>query len=305
MLSLQVVEWRDIRPHRSTGGHRRRELKCGPGGRLGNPRSRSAARWAKTRGRSFVLLAIQGGIVRPPRHRAARALTTTEREQISRGVAVAQAIRAIARELGRPASTISREVARNGGRTQYRAVRAEARMWRTTARPKRCRLARAPRLCALVTAKLQRDWSPAQIAGWLKRTYPRNPAMHVSHETIYRTLYVQARGALKKELLEHLRRSHAVCRSWRLLDPPAIAGPDPRRRPDRGAAGERGGSGGARALGGVPLGRGRPGGATSRRWSSGSRASSSSSRSPSGMRRRSPAHSRGTCSACRRGSRRR
>ncbi len=146
---------------------------------------------------------------------AARALTTAEREQISRGVAAAEAIRAIARELGRPASTISREVARNGGRTQYRAVRAEARMWRTTARPKCCRLAREPRLCALVAAKLQRDWSPAQIAGWLQRTYPRNPAMHVSHETIYRTLYVQARGALKKELLAHLRRSHAVRRSRR------------------------------------------------------------------------------------------
>jgi IS30 family transposase len=169
----------------------------------------------KDSGSVFTLLAIQGGIARPPRHRAAWALTTAEREHISRGVATAQSIRAMARDLGRAASTISREVARNGGRAQYRAVRAEARMWRATARPKCCRLAGAPRLCALVAAKLRRDWSPTQIAGWLKRTYPENPAMHVSPETIYRTLYVQARGALKKELLAHLRRPRAVRRSRR------------------------------------------------------------------------------------------
>lgn len=169
----------------------------------------------KEGGSVFALLATQGGIARPPRHRAAQALTSAEREQISRGVATAQAIRAMARELGRPASTISREVARNGGRAQYRAVHAEARMWRVTARPKRCRLAREPRLCALVAAKLRRNWSPAQIAGWLQRTYPGDPALHVSHETIYRTLYVQARGALKKELLAHLRRARVVRRGRR------------------------------------------------------------------------------------------
>jgi len=163
----------------------------------------------------FAFLAVQGGIARAPRRRAARALTGPERELISRGVAAAHSIRQIARDVERSASTISREIARNGGRTQYRAVAAEARAWRRAERPKPCRLTLEPKLRAVVAAQLGRDWSPEQIAGWLQQAYPEDPRMHVSHETIYRTLYVQARGALKKELLAHLRRQHPLRRSRR------------------------------------------------------------------------------------------
>ena len=163
----------------------------------------------------FTLLAVQGGIARQPRRRAARALTSTEREHISRGLATEESIREIARKLVRPASTVSREIARNGGRTHYRAVSADARAWRRAKRPKPCRLALEPELCAVIAAKLGLDWSPEQIAGWLKREYPEDRRMHVSYETIYRTLYVQARGALKKELIAHLRRPHPLRRSRR------------------------------------------------------------------------------------------
>jgi IS30 family transposase len=169
----------------------------------------------KQPGSIFTFLAVQGGIVRTPRRRAVRALTNAEREQISRGLAAEQSIREIARALQRPASTISREVARNGGRPHYRAVAAEARAWRRGRRPKPCRLALEPKLRTLVAAKLRLEWSPEQIAGWLKREYPEDARMHVSHETIYRTLYVQTRGALKKELLAHLRRRHPLRRSRR------------------------------------------------------------------------------------------
>ncbi len=166
-------------------------------------------------GSIFTFLAVQGGIARPPRRRAARALTEAEREQISRGLAADETICEIARRLARPPSTISREVTRNGGRMHYRAVEAERRAWRRAERPKPCRLAQAPTLRALVTARLERNWSPEQIAGWLKRAYPEDAHMHLSHETIYRTLYVQARGALKKELVAHLRRHHPLRRSRR------------------------------------------------------------------------------------------
>lgn len=169
----------------------------------------------KHAGSIFTFLAVQGGIARPPRRRAERALTAAEREQISRGLAADHSFRAIARTLGRPPSTISREVNRHGGRTQYRAVEADRRAWRRAERPKPCRLAREPKLRALVAAKLELDWSPEQIAGWLKREYAEAAHMHISHETIYRTLYVQARGALKKELLAHLRRRHPLRRSRR------------------------------------------------------------------------------------------
>ena len=167
----------------------------------------------KPPGSIFTFLAVQGGIVRPLRRRARRGLTSADRERISRGVAAEESVRAIARELGRPPSTISRELARNGGRTQYRAVIADAQAWRRAERPKPCRLARQPKLAALVAAKLRLEWSPEQIAGWLKRAYPEAVHMHLSHETIYRTLYVQTRGALKKELLAHLRRRRPMRRS--------------------------------------------------------------------------------------------
>jgi len=169
----------------------------------------------KAPGSIYTLLLMQGGVAREPRHRAKAALGSGEREHVSRGLAAAHSIRHIARELRRPASTVSREIARNGGRAHYRAIFADKRAWRRAERPKPCRLALEPELCAVVAAKLELDWSPQQIAGFLKREYPQDTRMHISHETIYRTLYVQARGALKKELLAHLRRHHPIRRSRR------------------------------------------------------------------------------------------
>jgi IS30 family transposase len=133
-------------------------------------------------------------------------LTTAEREEISRGLASGESLRAIARQVGRAPSTISRELARHGGRALYRASRADARAWRRARRPKQCRLAQDARLRRLVEQKLRADWSPQQIAQWLHATYPADPTMQVSHETIYRALYVQARGAFKRALVAHLRR---------------------------------------------------------------------------------------------------
>lgn len=159
------------------------------------------------------VLAESGGIRPPPRHRAARALSLVEREEISRGAAQGQSIRAIAAVLGRAPSTVSREICRNGGRDAYRASQADQAAWDRARRPKRCKLARHRALARRVAHKLQRQWAPQQIAGWLKRTYPNDVSCQVSHETIYRTLYIQARGALKKELLAHLRRTRAMRRS--------------------------------------------------------------------------------------------
>ncbi|HVT04120.1 MAG TPA: IS30 family transposase [Thermoanaerobaculia bacterium] len=167
----------------------------------------------KAPGSIYTLLLAQGGIARSPRRRSEVALVSCEREHISRGLAAEDSIRKIARELRRQPSTVGREIARNGGRTHYRAVFAENRAWRRAKRPKPCRLAREPELCRVVAAKLGLDWSPQQIAGFLKREYPLDTTMHISHETIYRTLYVQARGALKKELTQHLRRHHPIRRS--------------------------------------------------------------------------------------------
>jgi IS30 family transposase len=145
--------------------------------------------------------------VRPSvRRRATQQLTIGEREEISRGVALDEGVRAIARRLGRCPSTISRELSRHGGRGAYRASVADAEAWARARRPKRCRLALHPRLRRRVEAKLQADWSPQQIAAWLQATYPDDLTMRVSHETIYQALYVQARGALKRGLVAHLRR---------------------------------------------------------------------------------------------------
>jgi IS30 family transposase len=169
------------------------------------------SRWVvPTRMTVVQLVARSGGIAPRPRHRSARALSLVEREEISRGLAGGESIRALARHLGRAPSSISREIRRHGGASTYRAATAEATAWRAASRPKSCRLATQPRLCAVVTAKLRADWSPQQIAAWLVSTYPDEPPMHVSHETIYRTLYVQARGALKQELTAHLRRRHPM-----------------------------------------------------------------------------------------------
>jgi IS30 family transposase len=167
-----------------------------------------------------------------------------EREEISRGMAAAESLRAIARRLGRAPSTISREIRRHGGRPQYRAAAADARAWQRAARPKRCRLATQPRLRALVAAKLRADWSPQQIAAWLMTTYPDDPTRHVSHETIYRTLYVQARGALKQELTAHLRRRRRM-RHRRRVTP---RGHGPGQIPDTISISERPASAADRAV---------------------------------------------------------
>jgi IS30 family transposase len=153
-----------------------------------------------------------GGIRPEPRRRATGRLSMAEREEISRGLAAGESIRAIAGALGRSPSTVSREVSRNGGVRRYRAARADQQAWARAARPKACKLAGNPVLRAIVEDKLQRRWSPQQIAGWLKLAYPRLPEMQVSHESIYRTLYVQSRGALRKELTRYLRTGRVIRR---------------------------------------------------------------------------------------------
>jgi len=154
-----------------------------------------------------------GGIRPVPRKRSRLALTLVEREEISRGLVARQSIRTIARALGRAPSTVSREIRRNGGNTRYRAVEADKSAWDRGRRPKRCKLALNWRLAQLVAAKLKKNWSPEQIAGWLKAEYPRDEHYHVSHETIYQSLFIQARGALKKELTAHLRSQRTIRRS--------------------------------------------------------------------------------------------
>lgn len=159
------------------------------------------------------ILAETGGIQPRPRCRSRRALSLAEREEISRGLVAGHSIRSIARLLRRAPSTISREIDRNGGPSGYRASLAEQAAWDRALRPKPCKLAENRSLAHLVADKLRRQWSPEQIAGWLKCAYPGNEGYQVSHETIYRTLFIQARGALKKELLAHLRRTRAMRRS--------------------------------------------------------------------------------------------
>jgi IS30 family transposase len=154
-----------------------------------------------------------GGIAPPSRRRRPNALTLEEREEISRGIVAGYSLHAISISLARSVSTLSREVARNGGRSRYRAAEAETKAWRRALRPKRCKLAEHAALRRVVAHKLRRNWSPEQTAGWLKRTYPDDDSMQVSHETIYRSLYVQARGVLKKELAAHLRSRRKLRRS--------------------------------------------------------------------------------------------
>ena len=160
-----------------------------------------------------LLLSYHGGIVPPVRRRSFLVLTAVEREGISRGLASGSSIRDIAKGLERAASTVSREVARHGGRPEYRAQEADQRAWDSALRPKRCLLAVHVKLRKLVASKLILDWSPEQISGWLKFQYPADESMRVSHETIYRSLFIQARGVLKKELLGHLRSKRRIRRS--------------------------------------------------------------------------------------------
>jgi IS30 family transposase len=154
-------------------------------------------------------LAVHGGIVPRKPTRSDRQLTLCEREQISRGLSVGCSYARIARELNRSTSTVSREVARNGGRKRYRAVGAEDRACQQARRPKACVLALNAPLRWAVCRKLEADWSPQQISGWLAKEYAHDKSMRVSHETIYRSLFLQARGVLKKELIAHLRRARS------------------------------------------------------------------------------------------------
>jgi len=161
----------------------------------------------------FGQLSPTGGIRPPPRSRSRLALSLSEREEISRGLANNLTLRTIALQLGRSPSTISREIDRNGGDTNYRAVEADQAAWDRARRPKLCKLARNQSLARIVAGKLQKKWAPEQIAGWLKTEYPGEECNQVSHETIYRSLFVQARGVLKKELLQYLRRERTIRRS--------------------------------------------------------------------------------------------
>ena len=166
------------------------------------------------RGHSSIsrIISITGGIRPPKRRRSRLALSLSEREDISRSIATGSSMRMIATQLGRSPSTISREINRNGGYDRYRAAEAEQAAWNRALRPKLCKLAGNKRLTRTVVKKLQLEWSPQQVAGWLKREHPDNEAYNVSHETIYKSLYIQSRGVLKKELLKALRSQRIMRR---------------------------------------------------------------------------------------------
>ena len=169
--------------------------------------------FGKGHGSIRFLLTQRGGIVPAARRRSPRTLTLAEREDISRGIASGSSIRELARGLHRAVSTVSREVARHGGRPLYRVSEADSQAWESALRPKVCLLATRGKLRTIVASKLILDWSPEQISAWLKIRYPKNESMRVSHETIYRSLFIQARGVLKKELIQHLRSKRLIRRS--------------------------------------------------------------------------------------------
>ena len=158
----------------------------------------------------YCLVSPHGGIRPLERRRSQLALTLWEREEISRDLVARRSIRSIARSLGRSPSTVSREVRRNGGYRRYRAAKADAQAWARARRPKQCKLATSAWLRQVVARQLRLNWSPEQIAGWLRRAYPGQEAHQVSHETIYRSLFVQTRGVLKKELMQHLRSQRTM-----------------------------------------------------------------------------------------------
>src|ERR1700756_350491 len=169
--------------------------------------------FGKGHGSIRFLLTQRGGIVPDARRRSLRTLTLAEREDISRGIASGLSIREIANGLQRPVSTVGREVSRHGGRPLYGASEADRQAWESALRPKVCLLAIEEKLRTIVASKLILDWSPEQISKWLKVSYPKNESMRVSHETIYRSLFIQARGVLKKELIQHLRSKRLIRRS--------------------------------------------------------------------------------------------
>ena len=158
----------------------------------------------------FYFAARHGGIAPRGGHRSPRDLSLAEREEISRGIAAGLSFRKIGANLGRSPSTISRELQRHGGALTYRATEADGRAERSALRPKACRLATRPQLALLIAEKLTLNWSPRQISQWLREAYPDDFEMQISHETIYRSLFVQARGVLKKELIDHLRRVRVI-----------------------------------------------------------------------------------------------
>ena len=158
----------------------------------------------------YCLVSPHGGIRPLERRRSQLALTLSEREEISRDLVARRSIRSIARSLGRSPSTVSREVRRNGGYRRYRAAKADAQAWARARRPKQCKLATSAWLRRVAARQLRLNWSPEQIAGWLRRAYPGQEAHQVSHETIYRSLFVQTRGVLKKELMQHLRSQRTM-----------------------------------------------------------------------------------------------
>jgi IS30 family transposase len=199
--------------------HRRRGLSASQKKELwerwnrGQSMNDIARAFGKQRGSIHFVLSSHGGIEPRTRRRSRLALSHSEREEISRGLAEGQSMRKIASSIRRAPSTVSREIGRHCGREEYRAAEAERRAWDSARRPKPCRLAIHRRLQKIVAKKLSLDWSPEQISGWLKRRYPGNPEMQISHETLYRSLFVQARGVLKKELVGHLRTQRVMRQS--------------------------------------------------------------------------------------------
>jgi len=159
------------------------------------------------------ILSRTGGIRPPVRRRCASSLTLAEREETSRGLAEGQSIRSAALRLVRASSTVSREIKRNGGSSDYQATEADDAAWDRALRPKPCKLVENRNVARVVTDKLRLLWSPEQVAGWLKHTYPSDESWQVSHEPVYRSLFIQTRGALKKELLQYLRRTRGMRRS--------------------------------------------------------------------------------------------
>lgn len=181
----------------------------------------------------YALLKRHGGFEPPPRTRSDRVLCARDREEIFRGLTRSDSIRSIAGRIGCAPSTVYREVEKNGGPDGYSAADADARAWKQARRPKACKLAGNLELAAVVASKLEQDWSPQQISGWLRTENPHAPELTVSHETIYKTLFVQARGALKKELLGHLRRSGPMRKPKKTVQPkgPIADGISIRERP--------------------------------------------------------------------------
>ena len=172
-------------------------------GKQGQSLSEIGCALGKHAGSIHGVVSSNGGFVPAVRRRSRRALTLAEREEISRGLAADRSIRHMAAMLARAPSTISREIIRGGGAQTYRAAEADAQAGARTRRPKPCRLATSLLLQQIVASKLALEWSPAQMAGWLKLEFPDQDTMRVSHETIYRSLFIQTRGVLKKELIRH------------------------------------------------------------------------------------------------------